>query len=224
MSLSSAALTTVAKVQAIVGSGVATSRVESVIEAVSEDIANYTGRILHQAATVTEFHKGNGQESLYLRRRAITAVASVYIGDTLQTVASMDSVTPGSLAAETVYRTTENDEHGILTRLGGWPIACGVWGDLTGQPNLSSRGLNIRVVYTGGYVTPNQGGTRSLPWTIEEAAIGEAAYRISGPLRGLTSERTPGGWAQTWSPGKSSQGKLSQHSEDALDSYRLWTL
>lgn len=224
MSLSAAALTTVAKVQAIVGSGVATARCESVIEAVSEDIANYTGRILQYADTVTEFHKGTGQENLYLRRRNITAVASVYIGDTAQTVANIDSVTPGSLNYETVYRNTENDGLGVLLRLGKWPIACGIWGDLTSQPNLSQRGLNIRVVYSGGYITPNQAGTRTLPYTIEEACIGEAAYRISGPLRGLVSERTPGGWAQTWSAGKQSGGKLSQHSEDVLDSYRLWTL
>ena len=38
-------------------------------------------------------------------------------------VASLDSVTPGGVNPQTVYRTTENDEKGILFRAGGWRSA-----------------------------------------------------------------------------------------------------
>lgn len=213
MSLSAAALTTVANLQAVVGSGITTARCELVIEAVSRAFATYCGRTFEYGATVTEFHQGNGQQRLWLRRRNITAVASVYIWSDLQTVASMDSVLPGALVAETVYRTSDNDEQGVLYRAGGWPIAAGVWGDLTGQPNLSQRAENIRVVYSGGYST--------IPYDLQQACIRECAAQISRPVPGLTSERTPGGWAQSWG----SQGEgFSRETVAVLDSYRLWTL
>lgn len=215
MSLSAAALTTVANLQAVVGSGVPTARCELVIDAVSRAFATYTGRTLHYETPITEFHAGNGQTRLYLRRRNITAVASVYIWSDLQTVASMDSVLPGALVMETVYRTTANDEQGILYRPGGWPIAHGFWGDLTGQPNLLERGENIRVVYSGGYST--------IPYDLQQACIRECATQISRPVAGLTSERTPGGWAQSWGS-QSGAGQFSTETIATLDAYRLWTL
>lgn len=215
MSLSAAALTTVANLQAIVGSGITTARCELVIEAVSRAFATYTGRTLHYETPVTEFHQGTGCERLYLRRRNITAVASVYIWSDLQTVASMDSVLPGALVSETVYRNSANDEQGILYRAGGWPIAAGTWGDLTGQPNLSHRGTNIRVVYSGGYQT--------IPYDLQQACLRECAAQISRPVAGLTSERTPGGWAQSWGSQGGAEG-FSRETVATLDTYRLWTL
>lgn len=220
MGLTAAALTTVANLQAVVGS-ITTARCELVIEAVSRAFATYTGRTLHYETPVTEFHQGNGQTRLYLRRRNITGVTSVYIWSDLQTVASMDSVLPGALVAETVYRTAANDEQGVLYRAGGWPIACGSWGDLTGQPNLSDRAENIRVVYSGGYST--------IPYDLQMACIRECTAQITRPVPGLVSERTPGGWAQTF--GTSGRAGASQESSQfsaetiaVLDSYRLWTL
>lgn len=218
MSLSAAALTTVANLQAVVGSGISTSRCELAINAVSQAFAAYCGRTFQHDNNITEFHAGNGQERLWLRRRNITAVASVYIWSDAQTVASMDSVLPGALVSETVYRTAEHDEQGVLYRAGRWPIAAGTWGDLTGQPNLSQRGTNIRVVYSGGYST--------IPADLELACIRECTLQISRPVPGLTSERTPGGWSQTFGRAGASQeqGQFSPEVTAVLDSYRLWTL
>ena len=215
MSLSAAALTTVANLQAVVGTGIPTARCELVIEAVSRAFATYCGRTFEYGASITEFHAGNGQTRLWLKRRNITAVASVYIWSDLQTVASMDSVLPGALVAETVYRTAANDEQGVLYRAGGWPIACGSWGDLTGQPNFADRSENIRVVYSGGYET--------IPYDLQQACIRECAGQIQRPVGGLISERTPGNWSQTWAQGGGVEG-FSRETVAVLDSYRLWTL
>jgi len=221
VSLAAHALTTVANVREVVGSAMDTDRIERAIMAVSEAFAKHTGRDLHYSATVTEFHAGTGTTKLYLNRRNITAVASVYIWSEVQTVATMDSVLPGALVLETVYRTAANDAEGLLVRHGGWPIAAGSWPDLTGQPNLSHRGKNVRVVYSGGYVTPNQAGTRDLPYDLEEACIREVTGRLTRPTPGLRAERTPGGWSQSWGTEGANPGAFGADTLAVLDAYRL---
>lgn len=216
MSLAAYALTTVAKVQAIVGSGFTDAKCELAINAVSQGMAKYTGRTWEQGSTV-EFHKGHGQELLQLKRGAITAVSSVYIYDDAQTVAILDgSVTPGQINGLTVYRTAENDARGVLQRFAGWPIGFGSWGDLTGQPNLQNRATNIRVAYTGGYTTGS-----TVPYDLEQACLFEVCHRLLSPVGGLRSERTPGGWSQTWEPGRGSGGEWSERTTLALDDYKL---
>ena len=227
MPLAAHALTTLASVQEVVGTAIDTDRIERAIMAVSEAFAKYTGRELHYGANVADFLAGNGQEDLYLRRRAIVSVSSVYINSDAQTVATLDgSLLPGALVMETVYRSSTLDALGILKRFGRWPISCGVWGDLTGQPNLSDRGTNIRVVYSGGYITPQQAtdgaGARTLPYDIEEACIREVTGRLVRPTGNLVRGRTPGGWDQTWANG--SAGSVNGFGPDTaalLDSYRL---
>ena len=225
MSLATFALTSVANVREVVGSAVDTDRIERAIMAVSEAFAKYTGRDLHYGASVTEFHVGHAQEDLYLRRRAIVSVSSVYIYSEAQTVATIDSVLPGALVMETVYRSDALDALGVLKRFGRWPIGCSTWGDLTGQPNLTDRSPNIRVVYTGGYITPQQAtdgvGTRTLPYDLEEACIREATGRLTRPTPGLKAERTPGGWSQSWGPDGASASIFGADTIAVLDNYRL---
>lgn len=229
MSLPTSALTTVAAVREIVGDAMGTGRIERSIQAVSTAMARYAGITWEYAASIVEFHKGNGLCELYLGRRAVTSLTSVYIDSEAQTLATLDSgsLTPADINTSTVYRTTSGDELGVLLRYGGWPIASGVWGDLTGQPNISpeARGTNIRVVYAGGYVTPNGVGTRNLPYDLEEACIREVASHLMRPVGGLVSERTPGGWSQTWGTSnrqgaRDESGSFSADTMAILDTYR----
>lgn len=219
MALADYALTQVATVQAILGTGFSTARCELAINAVSKDMAQYCGRAWEAGTSIVEFHRGHGQNLLRLKRLAITAVSSVYLWDTQLTVATLDStITPGQIDLNKVYRTTENDAMGVLQRFGGWPMGLSSWGDLTGQPNYSpeARATNIRVVYNGGYTTGS-----NVPPDLEQACLYEAVHRLSRPVGGLQSERTPGGWQQSWAAGKGSDGKLSEWTESVLDSYRL---
>lgn len=212
MSLAAYALTSVESVQAILGTGFSTAKCQLAINAVSQGMAKYTGRTWEQG-TATEFHKGHGQELLVLKRPLITAVSSVYINDDAQTLATLDNtVTPGQINGLTVYRTAENDARGVLQRFSGWPIGHGAWGDLTGQPNLNDRATNIRVVYTGGFGT--------VPYDLQQACLFEVCSTLSRPVGGLRSERTPGGWSQTWEPGRGSGGEFSSWSERTLDDYK----
>lgn len=224
MSLLASALTTVAAVREIVGTAPDTATIERAIQAVSNSFAKECGRVFEFGASIVEFHKGHGCEDLYLRRRGVTAVANVYISDTLQTVATLDAtVTPGNLSYETVYRTTENDEKGILWRAGRWPLAAGTWGDLTGQPNISpsARGTNIRVVYSGGYDTALSADGATLPADLEQACIAEVSYRLSKPTGGLVAERTPGGWSQQWGKPTAGGAGFLEGVDSVLSSYRL---
>lgn len=213
MSLSAAALTTVAAVQDVIGTSAATARIERAIESVSRTMARYCGITFEYGSNITEWHVGEATRKLYLRRRAIASVASVYVMGTAQTIDVLDSsLTPDQVVSETVYRSDEWDAEGILYRPCGWPLCHAVWGDLTHQPAIGpdQRQMNLRVVYTGGYVTPQQNvdgvGARTLPYDLEDAVIREVADRVSRPIGSLVSERTPGGWSQTWAAGSGGDG------------------
>lgn len=223
MALTEKALVTLAQAQAIVGTGIASGRVENAIEAVSEMIADYTGRVLEYGAAVVDFLPGNGQRELRLKRMGVLSVASVSLsGDTL-TVADITTLDDtGDMDSNTVYTSTEWLAQGVLYREGGWPIAGGSWGDLTHQRNISPeiRGLNIKVTYAGGYKTPEQAGGSTVPFTLQEAVLREVSQRLTQPVGGLVAEKTPGGWSQSWkSPSGGSANYLMPDTQAALRAY-----
>lgn len=220
MSLSAGSLTTVANVQEIVGTGYGTARCERVIEAVSKAMARYCDITWEYSTGIVEFLPGTGLKELYLHRRNIVAVTSIYIWGEEQTLDTLDSsVTPDLIDSTTVYRNSIMDEKGLLLRPAGWPIGAATWPDLTRQPAVGAefRQANIRVIYDGGYVTPNQAGTRTLPYDLEEACLREVTGRLVRPVGNLIAERTPGGWSQQWRGDNPSGKTISQFSMETLE-------
>lgn len=168
------------------GATASSDRITQVINAVSAAVERYLGRQLALAQVTTsapEYYQGTGKPTLHLRRWPIVSVERVRIDG----------------AAITDYDLTADlKRQGMLYRAGLWPIRAGHHPDVTGDWDPSNlRGYPIDVAYTAGYKLPAD-GSRDLPYDIEEAAIRTAMGILARPVPGLTAERTPGGWSQTW--------------------------
>lgn len=153
------------------GVAAADSKLPRLIGAASEIIRRYIGRPrLYFTAGFVERLPGYIQQvRLRLGLLPLISVASVVLPDGT------------SLAASDYVR--EDDEAGVLYRASGWPwtglIRPGVLYD---APAVGTEAKTIVVTYTGGWVTPAQGGTRTLPFDIEEACLQavSAIYRHQG--------------------------------------------
>lgn len=115
---------------------------DQLLAGVEAGVLLYLGRNIESAAA-TEYYDGSGREALALRRRPVTAVASVYLDS--DGVYGQQS---GAFASDTLLtvgddygtRNLEENERNpaLLVRRGGvWPVGAG----------------NIKVTYTAGYTT-----------------------------------------------------------------------
>lgn len=226
MPLAAYALTKVETVNATVSTGASTPRLELLINAVSEGMAEYVGvtsfGYIQFTTEAPDEYQGNGRHHLILRRFPLLSVQEVKIDG----------------AAVTDYaRKAHLDEEGILYRSGTWPAKAPPRDLLSGDPDLTPAGLgyDVKVAYKAGYILPQYDALldathnpdtapRSLPYRLEEACIHEVIQRVVRPFPGLTSERTPGGHSQSWD--RSSSGAallLSLETCKALNSYkRTW--
>lgn len=159
-------LTTLATAADVLGVSVADAKLPRLIAAASESIRRYLDRPqLHYGATIVEKLAGyQGQVRLHLGTIPLISVASVVLPDAT------------SLVQDTDY-TIESLSEGVLYREEGWPFTgVSVGGVLTGEA------LTIVATYAGGWVTPAQSGTRTLPYDIEEVCLQAVAamYRRQG--------------------------------------------
>lgn len=153
------------------GVSAADPKLPRLIGAASESIRRYINRPrLHFTAGFVERLPGFLQQvRLRLGLLPLISVASVVLPDGT------------SLAADEYVR--EDDDAGVLYRSRGWPwtglIRPGVLYD---APAVGSEAKSIIVTYTGGWVTPAQGGTRTLPFDIEEVCLQAVSsmYRRQG--------------------------------------------
>lgn len=143
------------------------AEVERLIEVASAAIADACERVL-SLATVTE-RQGGGDycPTLALDRPPIVGNAStITITDELAGTSITDFIIGNASA-------------GLLERDGGWPgRSLGVVG--AGLHRVGDR-PRYSVTYSGGYVTPTMGGTRTLPQQLEEACLVTMAYWLAQP-------------------------------------------
>lgn len=151
-------------------------RLPRLISVASEAIARHLDRQLHYVAAITEKVKGYGRPRLLLNVTPIVSIASVTLDD-------------GSVVTDYVR---EDDVAGILYRRAGWPNTGLSRGGLPpgNDPAPGTQEPSITVVYAGGWVTPAQAGTRTLPYDIEEACIQTVVglYRGNGRDQDVASE------------------------------------
>lgn len=151
-------------------------RLPRLISVASAAIARHLDRQLHYVASITEKVKGFGRPRLILDVTPIVSVASVTLDD-------------GTVVTDYVR---ENDLAGLLYRRAGWPDTGLSRGGLPpandGAPGTQEP--SITVVYAGGWVTPAQSGTRTLPYEIEEACVQAVVglYRGNGRDPEVASE------------------------------------
>ena len=138
----------------ISGSG-SDSLYQTYLDQASAIITRKTG-LVFDSASATEFYQGTGTNQLVLRRRPVTAVASVYVDDS-----AYFGFASGAFGSSTLLTAGEDyaldlvsaslSRSGILYRIGGvWPGTQYRSGsELVGGegPGLG----NIKVTYTAGY-------------------------------------------------------------------------
>lgn len=152
------------------------AEVERLIEVASATIAEACERGL-SLATVTE-RQGGGDYCIALaldRPPIVGNAATISITDELSNTAITDFVIGNASA-------------GLLERDSGWP------GRYLGTVGAGLHRVGDRprysVTYSGGYVTPTMGGTRTLPQQLEEACLVTMAYWLAQPAerQGIASE------------------------------------
>lgn len=159
------------------GVSAADPRLPRLIAVASQAIATYLGRRLHYGADINEKVKGYGRARIFVDVTPIVAITSITLGD-------------GTVITDFVR---ENDNAGMIYRRACWPSTALSRGGLppANEPAPGTEEPSITVVYNGGWVTPAQGGTRTLPYDIEEACIQTVVglYRGGGREKNIASEQ-----------------------------------
>lgn len=172
-------LTTAATAADVLGVSAADTKLPRLIGAASESIRRFINRPrLHFTAGFVERLPGYLQQvRVRLGLLPLISIASVVLPDGT------------SLAADEYVR--EDDEAGVLYRASGWPwtglVRAGVLYD---SPAVGTEAKTIVATYTGGWVTPAQAGTRTLPFDLEEACLQAVSsmYRRQGIDQLIVSE------------------------------------
>lgn len=188
MPLAANALTTVENVQAFYSGLTDNGLVESAINAVSDALEGHLGLSLGAAQTV-EHVAGKGRRVLILRRKPITVVTEVKLDGTV--ITDYEAVADRPIEAK----------RGWLIRKSGWPANNQLWWDVTLDSNhVDTQGNeNVEVTYTAGYVLPSAGGSRTLPYDLEQVVIDLVGTNLTqGRARAAIEERIPGGALIKW--------------------------
>lgn len=214
MALTPSVLTSLATVKTELGLAVTThdTRLERLITAASEMIADVLGRDVSYSGEVVEHVKGYGTALITLERRPVLAIESVVeLGTEL-------AATDYELAVDP---TTSRSDSGIVRRLSGenalgtWPWTAQRRPDISQDKLPGSEAAAIVVTYSAGFVTPEQAAsanwatlnpsapTRTLPYVLEEACIElvVSLFRAGGKDRNITLEAV-GHAQQSWGQGR----------------------
>jgi len=198
-------LTTLDSAAGALGVSAADPKLPRLIGSASEAIRRYIGRPqLHYSATIVEKLAGYaGQARLYLGAVPLISVASIVLPD-------------GTALAPADF-TVEDLVTGALYRREGWPF--------TGVDDggvLYAEEKAIVVTYAGGWVTPAQSGTRTLPYDLEHACILAvvSAYR-SEPRDASIASESLGDYSVSFArPSSSGGGVLPDAALALLNTYR----
>lgn len=170
MTLSVAALCTVATVldelDLADGDSKVRARIERYIESASSLVASILGnggaRQLHQVARTVSV-AGMGHPTLILPHTPLVSIAEISVDDVV--------VDPGDYEIE-------NADAGFVRNLAGlWPVEMIARDGVVSAGILGTERRNISVTYTAGWLTPGQGGS-TLPSAIEDAAVALVVTRF----------------------------------------------
>lgn len=171
-------LTIAATVAAELGVSAADLRLPRLISAASDAICRHLNRpSVHNQAGYVETVPGHGRPRLLLSLTPVLSVASIVMPD-------------GSTLGASEY-SIEDADLGILRRDAGWPSTALILPGMVQQdPVPGTEKRSIVVTYTGGWVTPFQGGTRTLPYDLEEACVQTVVdwYRRGPDSRAIANE------------------------------------
>ena len=163
------------------------TRIEGMVNAVSEAIEQIAQRHFEFQVGIVEFVKGHGTYEIVLDRTPVRSIQSIAFISVDGTVSETYDSTSYSFDPTT----------GIVHRSGGWAWSAEAADDIRGSPLGGSERRALRVIYTGGYVTPEQAriggyGARDLPADLEEAALisATALFKRRGANRDIQNDAT----------------------------------
>jgi hypothetical protein len=175
MALASNALTTLATVKDELGISDTSQddRLGRLINVVSDAIEHYCGRLFQKTSRI-EPVAPSGTLRLVLTHAPLTSITSIVDTD-------------DSTVDATTY-SIEDAAAGIVLGDSAWPaadLAIGI-----AQDPVPGTGKKLTVTYVGGYVLPNDGGTRTLPYDLEDACVRAVVtrYRMRGRDGTVASE------------------------------------
>jgi hypothetical protein len=169
-------LTTTAILTSELGGSVDATALARILGSASDACRSYLGRgAIHYNAAIVEKHAGKQRLRLVLERPPVASIGSISID--------------GSAVDSDQYEIEDADA-GLIYRRDGWLFTGLLRDGIVGDALPGSEQKLITVTYAGGWVTPNQAGTRSLPFDIEEACIITAVsmYRNRGSNWHVASE------------------------------------
>jgi len=179
MALQSNALTTVAVVKTFLGIAVDTEDdfIERMINVYSQKIENYCNRKFASATYTSEKYRGQGTDTLQLENYPVTDLASIYVDDVL-----LETDDYELMGGEGTSNTGEVNKESLWDR-------AGVRQQVSDEEIFPT--YNIKATYTAGYVLPQDGGTRTLPYDLEQCCIDMVRYaRLTRyEVRGVRREK-----------------------------------
>lgn len=160
MAVGAHALTTLAVLKASLGITASTddTLLERYIDAASEWLERSCGRHFEYAAAQVDDIPGFGWDKLVLSRPPIGTIASITYDGAAVDITNL------------VLAQWEKDA-GLVPRAGGWTWTAQTKRDVSQGPLPGTERSLFKATYSGGWVTPSQAGTRTLPADIEEACI-----------------------------------------------------
>ena len=188
MALTAQALTTLDTLKSELGitSSSDDAYLERTIESASARLQSLLARLVYYQVDIVETVTGSGNPFIIVDRAPIVSISSIEYDSGQGTSTEYES---------TLYRI-DDAEAGTIERENAW------WPDTRDFVNVTldrltgTRRRNIRVTYTGGWVTPQQAAddvslTRNLPYDIEDAVISMAvdSYRSRGRDTSIKSQK-----------------------------------
>jgi len=178
MGVAANALTALATVKTELGISASTddAYLERLINAASDFIERYCSRQF-QRASVTEKVQGYGDSFLRLGRRPIDTAVAI-------------TITLDGAAVDSISYEVHDAEAGLLIGKSGWADTTSLFEGPAWDGHAGSERKLYSVTYTGGYVLPGDGGTRTLPYDLEDACVGlvVSRYRSRGQDQRIKSE------------------------------------
>ena len=185
-------------------------RLERLINTASQQIENYLGRQLYYDAAIEE--KRPGYTSMLLRVD-VTPIVSI------------TEITYNDSVLDSDNYEIHDADAGLIYNTATWITTAPYTQEITQERVWGEERKLYQVTYAGGWVTPEQGGTVTLPSDIEDACVRLSASRYNqiGRDSSITQEKL-GDWSATYGGQSSSElstsGGIPPAIRSVLDTYR----
>lgn len=154
---------------------------ENAIDVASDLIEQFCGRSFFKETGREDFLAGYGNRRLTVQKTPILTLTKIEFVDQQGSLTLIDS---------DGYEI-EDADIGFIRRIAGWNWTVAVGQEITPTPLPGDERRAFKVTYDCGFVTPEQVGTRTLPFDLEDACVQliVARFRARGRDPAVKSEK-----------------------------------